>query len=54
MPEIIKIILTLLIVGYFSKLINCGVMLWQVLPITEVSEPPFYITKDITNDIYNK
>lgn len=48
--EILNILILFLIVFYFSKLIDFGVELWQVLPIKEEASVPIYITKEIKCD----
>lgn len=45
--EILSILILFLIVFYFSKLMDIGIKLWQILPIREESSTPIYITKEL-------
>ena len=43
----IKVIICFLVVFYISKILNYAIKMWQALPIKEVYESPFYITKEL-------
>lgn len=45
--EILNILILFLIVFYFSKIIDIGVKMWQVMPIKEAPSTPIYITKEL-------
>lgn len=45
-----KVILTFLIVGYVSVVINFIVKLWQAMPLKEEPSTPIYITKKLFQD----
>lgn len=47
--ECVKIVITIIYIGFFSVLAHIVLTLWQQFPIEEERSTPIYITKEIKN-----